>query len=235
MVNLKAIFRGSFISRIFKSKWKRFKSFLAIGLCFSFLTVTSIALLSNELVKSEPTAFKQDNLIDLELPDELESENSDKPLRFYNTTISSIFFVMPLYSKLNSSDIFGNNIRGNILNLITDHPGITLGAITRKQKLKNGTATHHLRILEREGYIKSKKTGKFRRYYIIGTKATGFNEIQDQIVSIIKERPGISQSDIGRELHLSRQLVNYHLKDLIHSEVIQIEKNGNKSFCYPNN
>ena len=133
---------------------------------------------------------------------------------------------------MNASDIIGNNYREDILNLITENPGITLGSITRQLNLKNGTATHHIRILEREGYIKSKKTGKFRRYYQVGIKATGFNEIQDKIILTVEQNPGISQSEIARELNLSRQLINYHMKDLISFEIIKTEKIGNKNNCF---
>ena len=133
---------------------------------------------------------------------------------------------------MNASDIFENNYREDILNLITEDPGITLSSITRQLNLKPGTATHHIRILEREEYIKSKKTGKFRRYYRVGIKATGFNEIQDNILLNVEQNPGISQSEIARELNLSRQLINYHMKDLVSLEVIKIEKIGNKNNCF---
>jgi len=75
-------------------------------------------------------------------------------------------------------------------------------------------------------------TRKFRRYYIVGTKATGFNQIQDRIVEKVQEQPGISQSDIGRELQLSRQLVNYHMKELVSQDVIKLEKIGNRCVCF---
>jgi predicted transcriptional regulator len=165
----------------------------------------------------------------------IEIDQIDSITRVTNGSISSLAFFVPLYSKLNTSDIFRNNSRESILTLITSSPGVTLGSITRTLKIRNGTATHHLRILEREGYIKSKKTGKFRRYYVLGTKATGFNEIQDNIVSEVQDNPGISQSEIARELHLSRQLINYHLQDLVTSDVIYLEKIGNKSYCFLNN
>ena len=149
-----------------------------------------------------------------------------------NDSLYTLNFFLPLYSKLNTSDILGNHARENILTLITAQPGITLGAITRTLNLKNGTALHHLRILEREDYIKSKKAGKFRRYYKLGVKASEFNEVQDKILQKIGAQPGITQSDIARGLGLSRQLINYHLKYLVSSNVVMSERIGNKSFCY---
>ncbi|MEW5760824.1 MAG: winged helix-turn-helix transcriptional regulator, partial [Candidatus Thermoplasmatota archaeon] len=155
----------------------------------------------------------------------------DESGKLYNETISSLCFIIPLYSKINESDLFKNATRANIYALIINKPGITFSSITRELKLENGTATHHIYILEREGYIKSKKTGKYRRYYQTGFKASGLNDIQDKIVSAIVENPGISQTEIAIKLDLSRQVVNFHLKGLISMEAIKLEKNGNKSNC----
>lgn len=146
--------------------------------------------------------------------------------------VHSLSIVGPMYSKLNSSDILCNSARSDIYNLIDANPGITLGAITRELNLKNGTANHHLYILEREGYIKSRKTGKFRRFYNMDYRPSGYNEIQDQILGKVRENPGITQSGLARELHHSRQLINYHMNDLVDNRIVKLEKRGNRSNCY---
>lgn len=206
---------------------------ILLGIFLASITLLALAQLgvvgANSYVPTELCSAK------MGIQSNVEIDQLDSLTRVTNTSISSLGFVMPLYSKLNTSDIFNNNSRENILTLITTTPGITLGSITRALKIRNGTATHHLRILEREGYIKSKKTGKFRRYYVVGTKATGFNEIQDKILVKVEENPGISQSDIARELAISRQLINYHLQELVSSDVIYLEKLGNRSYCFLNN
>jgi DNA-binding MarR family transcriptional regulator len=193
---------------------------VAVILCFSIVALPILAISENLAVHSKTEKIDQDK----------SGEFAD----LYNGTFNTISFLAPMYSKLKTRDIFGNDSRDNIYNIINTTPGITMGSITRVLKLKNGTVTHHLRILEREGYIKSKKCGKFRRYYVIGTKASGLNEIQDKIVEKVQQRPGISQSELGRELQLSRQLVNYHVKDLVEHRAIKAEKIGNKCCCFSN-
>ncbi len=206
--------------------------YIALILAILLISISLVSLLQGSPSASNSSLAGELCSVEIELQNEVEIDQLDALTRVTNSSISSLSFFVPLYSKLNSSDIVSNNSRENILNLITSTPGITLGSITRKLKLRNGTAMHHLRILEREGYIKSKKTGKFRRYYILGTKASGFNEIQDRIISKVQEEPGISQSEIARELSLSRQLVNYHMQDLVTSDVIYLEKLGNRSYCF---
>ena len=233
MVSLINIFRNIKI-KLSRLDLKRLKSFLAIGLCFSLITVSTLAVVGDKVGEREKDANNQKLLTNDEIIDKMDNEQQSDPDSLGNKSLGSFLFIMPLYSKLNTSDIFSNNNREDILNLITNNPGITLGAITRKLKVKTGTAAHHIRILEREGYIKSSKTGKFRRYYRIGVMPSGYNEIQDDIISTVNKNPGITQSDIARELHLSRQLVNYHIKNMDSSDIIKIERAGNKSICSPN-
>jgi len=232
MVNLRSLFGLSFVSKLFKFKFKKFKTLPLICLGLSLITVSTIAVLTFDSVKPEPINESQDLLIEDDLHEDFEIEQNSDSNSLSNRSLYPFYFIVPLYSKLNASDIFENNYREDILNLITEDPGITLSSITRQLNLKPGTATHHIRILEREEYIKSKKTGKFRRYYRVGIKATGFNEIQDNILLNVEQNPGISQSEIARELNLSRQLINYHMKDLVSLEVIKIEKIGNKNNCF---
>jgi DNA-binding MarR family transcriptional regulator len=225
---------SSLFSALFRPQWKSYKSLVAVGLCLSFITIAALAAMDtgSGLGYGEPALTEHDALVKYAEKTQFEVDTEDDMTIPYNNSLPSLFLVIPLYSKLNTSDIISNNSREGILTLIASQPGITLGAITRKLKLKTGTAAHHIRILEREGYIKSKKTGKFRRYYCLGVKASGLNELQDRLVAKIQNMPGITQSELGRELELSRQLVNYHIQDLEEQQVIRLERQGNKSLCF---
>jgi len=223
---------ANIITRIKNFLWGKHRTWVAIAMSIFFISITLFVLFQPALAESNS------NLVTNQIGHYCDFNNGfvEGQLDFnsisFNDSISYLGLCIPLYSKLNTSSIFGNNIRADIYNLITDNPGITFGAITRKLKLKPGTASHHIRILEREGYINSKKIGKFRRYYEMGIKTSDHNQIQDQIIQQVQDHPGISQAQIAKELDLSRQLVNYHIKDLISSQVILTEKIGNKSNCF---
>ena len=208
------------------------KLWFVIGFCSIMIMLPLFTPFINGLALSSAVSLNAVQTNDNIYCGEFEIECSEDYLELSGNAISSLPTVLPLYSKLNSSDILGNISRGEIYNLITENPGITLSGITRELKLKTGTALHHTRVLEREGYIKSKKAGKSRRYYIMGVKATGFNEVQDRILSKLQGQPGISQSELASDLDLSRQLVSYHMKGLISSEVVKSEKVGNKCRCF---
>ena len=149
----------------------------------------------------------------------------------HNMNIS--FLAFPLYSKV-STNIFLNETRANIHQLISKDQGITFGAITRELELANGTAQHHIRILEREGIVKSKRVGKYTRYYLTGHEESSLTEIQEKIMNEIKATEGLSQSDIASSLDTSRQVVNYNVKHLVETSLIKEVYIGNRCLYYIN-
>ncbi|UCG68310.1 MAG: winged helix-turn-helix transcriptional regulator [Thermoplasmata archaeon] len=138
-------------------------------------------------------------------------------------------FVIPLYYKT-PQNLFLNETRANIFDVVSINPGITFGAITRELGLAPGECQYHLRVLEREGHIKSKRAGKYTRYYLTGQRASEHSEIQEQILLTIKEKEGLSQSEIASELGISRQVANYNIKSLLQNgAIIEVREN---SRCY---
>jgi predicted transcriptional regulator len=140
-------------------------------------------------------------------------------------------FIIPLYYKT-PQNLFLNETRANIFDVVSDNPGITFGAITRELNLAFGECQYHIRVLEREGYIKSKRTGKYTRYYLMGQKVSEVSKIQEQILLTIKENEGLSQTEIAKVLGTSKQVVNYNIKPLVKNGfVLEIKENG-RCFYY---
>jgi predicted transcriptional regulator len=137
---------------------------------------------------------------------------------------------IPLYYKT-PQNLFLNETRANIFDLVSENPGITFGAITRELNLAPGECQYHIRVLEREGYIKSKRTGKYTRYYLAGQKAADVSKIQEEIIHVIKEKEGLSQTQIAENLGISRQVVNYNIKPLVKDGYVKEVKDNSKC-CY---
>jgi predicted transcriptional regulator len=147
-----------------------------------------------------------------------------------NDIIAPSPFLIPLYFKT-PQNLFLNETRANIFDVISNNPGVTFGAITRELNLAFGECQYHIRVLEREGYIKSKRTGKYTRYYLIGQKVSGFSKIQEEILFKIKEKEGLSQSEIAAELGISRQVVNYNIRFLVRdNKVLEVRENSKCSY-----
>lgn len=146
-------------------------------------------------------------------------------------SVNPWFLIVPLYYKA-QANLLLNETRANIHDIISSNPGISFGAITRELGLAPGECQYHIRVLEREGYIKSKRAGKYTRYYLTGQKASEVSKIREQILLTIREKGGLSQSEIASNLGISRQVVNYNIKPLVkNGSIIEIRKNG-RCFYY---
>ena len=146
-------------------------------------------------------------------------------------------FWVPLYTKLKRTSILDHFIRGQVYGYIKANPGEHYNAIKKALALKNGTLVYHLQTLEREEYVKSVSDGRYKRFYPAGMKVPEesghrINKIQEIILRLIGDRPGISQKEIAEEIGLSGATINYHINVMLQATVIKVEKIGRTTHCY---
>jgi DNA-binding MarR family transcriptional regulator len=141
---------------------------------------------------------------------------------------------LPLYSRITNGQVLKQDTRKSIYDYITSNPGVNFSSIMKVLKLKNGVTSYHLSMLEREGYIKSKNEGLYKRFYANGasTQEIPLSQLRRSIVTTIVDNPGISQTDIALKLGLSNQVVNYHVGILKKANLIKIVKDGYRTKCY---
>jgi predicted transcriptional regulator len=142
-----------------------------------------------------------------------------------------ISFVGPLYTKLKSEEILDHYTRGKIHGYILANPGDHYNSIKKALEVSNGSFAYHLRVLEREGLIKSKRDGLYKRFYPYSAKipqdnGKKLNDTQRIIIEKIRTQPGISQKDIALLLGVKPQTVNYHINKLIMAGFVLIERRG---------
>ncbi len=143
--------------------------------------------------------------------------------------------VSPLYSRIHGDRVLKNAIREGLFRYIREHPGDSFSEIKRNMKLKNGVLAHHLRTLERERYIKSRKDGLYRRFYLRQQAVPSIilNDSQKMILRYLLRHPGATQSGIALNLGVSRQTVNYHVLAMEEMGAIRIIREGRRAFCHP--
>ncbi|UCH88776.1 MAG: winged helix-turn-helix transcriptional regulator, partial [Thermoplasmata archaeon] len=96
----------------------------------------------------------------------------------------------------------------------------------------------HLDKLERDGVIKTKRDGTFKRYYPMGISINGeakpiLTDIQQQIKEIIVEHPGASQKEIVYLLDEPKAKINYHIKNMERKGIIRVERDEQGyTLCY---
>jgi DNA-binding MarR family transcriptional regulator len=138
-------------------------------------------------------------------------------------------------ARLKRNSILNNILRKNIYGCINNKPGIHFRAMLRELNLKQGVLSHHLNILEKEEYIKSRQDGIYRRFYPYeykGDLKIVLTAIQEKILNVVHTRPGISQSDISKTIGSNRMLVSYHSKILRDAGILAFEKVNRKKLCY---
>jgi DNA-binding MarR family transcriptional regulator len=143
----------------------------------------------------------------------------------------------PLYSKIEKDKILDNFVRGQVYGHIRTNPGTHYSKIRRVLGIKNGSLAYHLRTLEKSEFVKSRFDGKYKRFYPCGMKIPDgggmtLSEPQQRIVEVVRKSPGISQSSIGRTLNFRKQSINYHIKQLVGAEVLQVVSIGRETRCY---
>ncbi|MFO8051543.1 MAG: winged helix-turn-helix transcriptional regulator [Thermoplasmatota archaeon] len=141
-----------------------------------------------------------------------------------------------IYSKLSRKDILNHEIRGLIRGYIIANPGDHYSSIKRNLDLNNGTLAYHLRVLEQNGFVKSMYDGIYKRYYPSNVNISKLKKNvskQEEIFNIILENPGITMEHIGRMIGVSRQVVNYHVKNLIRAGVVDYMRDKKSAKFYP--
>jgi uncharacterized repeat protein (TIGR01451 family) len=138
-------------------------------------------------------------------------------------------FFAPLYSRLKRRDVMDHEARGMIIGYIKENPGEHFNSLKSKLDFRNGTLAHHLHILERERVIKSVRYGKYRRFFPIGmmvSRKAYPTELEQEILDVVRVKPGINQKSIAKKVGRSKSTVNYHIDKLRRTNKIRTEKNG---------
>lgn len=140
-----------------------------------------------------------------------------------------------MYSKIKRENMLKNAVRKRIFDYIIENPGMHYRGILKELDLPMGVLTYHLNRLEKAQYIRSRQDGMYRRFYTKGPRTEMrffLSDIQESILSVIKENQGISQSKIAEKIQVSRKVVNYHVNILDQAGLIFVESHGRECACY---
>jgi len=143
------------------------------------------------------------------------------------------FFVW-LYTKIKNVEVLDHYLRGKIHGYIIANPGEHYNQIKDALCLNNGSLAYHLRVLEREGYVKSLREGVYKRFYPASATmpADRLTPMERLIMREIKDRIGITQKEIAGRIEESPQVVNYHIKNLESKGTVRLERYGRETLCY---
>ena len=145
--------------------------------------------------------------------------------------------LVPLYSKLKKKEI-EKGVRFEIMGYLKAKPGANYTELKRNLDLNDGSLVHHLRILEREEKIYSKKVGKYKLFYVSSyrrepTIGDYLSPFQKRILEIVSKNPGIVNKNLARILDRSQTDISYHLSELARAGFLDKKKKGRHVHYYP--
>ncbi|MCK4717267.1 MAG: helix-turn-helix domain-containing protein, partial [Thermoplasmata archaeon] len=141
-----------------------------------------------------------------------------------------LLLLIPAYSRLSNEEIVHNPTRSAILKYIEDSPGANFSHIMKKLEMKNGVLSHHLRTLERAGYVRSKKDGSLRRYYPANCAIP--MSLEEKLLYALAQNPGVSETELAKIMGVTRQVVNYHVLKLSNKRKVAVRREGKSTKCY---
>ncbi len=133
-------------------------------------------------------------------------------------------------------EVVDNETRGMIRGYVCAVPGAHYNDILRRLKLSNGLVIYHLKTLEREGFIKSRSEGRWRRFYpatmtLVDLPPT-LDKVQRIIVETVRENEGLVEREVARMLHLPPSSVNRQMTRLAEQGILMFERHGMTIRCY---
>jgi predicted transcriptional regulator len=149
------------------------------------------------------------------------------------TILALISFL--IYSRAKEKSVLDNMNRKLIFEVVKLKPGVHFMALSEELGLAIGVLSHHLNILEKNQLVKSMQDGKFRRFYLYDEKIEfklTLTSIQQTIIYIVKQDPGITQSGISEKMGKNKMVINYHIKILKDVGLLAVERNGRETNCF---
>jgi parallel beta-helix repeat protein len=172
----------------------------------------------------------------------VESQSEDFSMIIYSGLAISVVFIIILiillFIKIEKNKVLTNVQRRVIFNTIKDQPGIHFREIMRVHSLSPGTLSYHLNVLEKNSYIKSIQKGEYRCFYTFDDKSDfkiKLSTIQQKILFVINENPGISLSELTEAVGKNKMVLNYHTNILEDVGAIVKEKKGRVSIFFVTN
>ena len=108
----------------------------------------------------------------------------------------------------------GHPRRRRLFEYICDHPGVHLRALSEELSMGLGVLRLHLGTLRREGFVRSRRTGRRRVYFAWSYRGGAGSSRRERLLDAIDRSQGVTPNGLAREFGVSRMLVSYHVRRL---------------------
>jgi predicted transcriptional regulator len=133
--------------------------------------------------------------------------------------------------------VMAHLVRRRVYERVVRDPGIHYTALKEGLALSDGVLDHHLHVLEKEGRLVSRRERNRRCFYLTARghpprDLDQLSELQAGILVEVQLDQGVAQGDLARRLGVSKQDLNYHLRDLCARKLVYRRKEGRHTRFY---
>lgn len=149
---------------------------------------------------------------------------------------------LALFTRFEGAKVLEHPNRLALYDLISRKPGIRLQDLCGETDLSRTAVTHHLRLLENQHLIVSRRVGRSRHFFENGGRfpreqkeayAVLQNDRSREIADAIRARPGIIQKGLCEALGLRPSIVHWHVQRLQDAGLVAADRQGRTVAYYP--
>jgi DNA-binding transcriptional ArsR family regulator len=151
-------------------------------------------------------------------------------------------FASPLFTRFEKDTVLGHPKREALYALILQDPGVSLQSLCDSTGLSRTAVTHHLRLMELQHLIVSKRMGRSRHYYENGGRfgrdqkdayAVLQNDRSKAMAQFVKQNPGAIQKAICAAVGVQASVAHWHLRRLQDAQLVEAVRNGRTVAYFP--
>lgn len=151
-------------------------------------------------------------------------------------------FLAALYSRIARENLLDHGSRERLLDAIRDRPGLAVADLAKATSTPRNTVTYHLRVLEREGLVTSKRNGRNRLFFAPGAAE---RRMSDEAIAALRHEtsramaveigatPGLDQQALCQKFGLQPSLAHWHADRLVASGIAEKRREGRRVRYYP--
>ena len=151
-------------------------------------------------------------------------------------------YASPMFTRFERDTVLGHPKREALYAQIMQKPGVTLQDLCEKTGLSRTAVSHHLRLLEQQHLIVSKRMGRSRHFFENGGRygrdqkdayAVLHNDRSKDIHSFIQGNPGAIQKDLCEAMEIQASVAHWHVKRLEEARLIEAVRQGRTVSYFP--
>jgi DNA-binding transcriptional ArsR family regulator len=144
-------------------------------------------------------------------------------------------YASPLFTRFERDTVLGHPRREALYAIILQNPGVSLQALGDATGLSRTATLHHLRLMEKQHLIVSRRMGRSRHFFENGGRfgrdqkaayAVLQNDRSRQVALFVDAHPGVHQKDLCEALGLAPSIAHWHVRRLQEAQLIECRRDG---------